>query len=258
VVRAVIAPRLIGSLAGTGSLKEPCPLPSRHAGADDDGANDVHDRPVLLYGNDPLCGWCFAIGPALLEARRRLGDLVRWRLETGLLVTGGRVRPIAHDRDYLRQGLAQVAAIAGRRVGDAYWRDIVEDGTWVSDSEPAVRAVVVARELAPGSELAFSHALTDALYLDGRRPDDPATLRTIAEELGLDGDEVVATWGTDAARRSTAEAATQARALGVETYPSLFLLEPDGTPRPLLAGYADADTIEATVRAAVRTPVPPT
>lgn len=212
---------------------------------------------MLVYGNDPLCGWCFAIGPALLDARARLGDLVRWRLETGLLVTGERVRPIAQDRGYLRQGLAQVEAVAGRRAGDAYWRDVVEDGTWVSDSEPAVRAVVTARELAPGVELAFSHALTDALYLEGRRPDDPDTLRALAGRFDLDGEHLVAAWASDEARRSTAEAAARARALGVETYPSLFLLEPDGTPRPLLAGYADADTIEAAVRAAVGATVTP-
>jgi putative protein-disulfide isomerase len=217
------------------------------------GAVSEVTRPTVVYGNDPLCGWCFGIGPDLLEAQATLGSEVDWRLETGGLVSGQRVRPIAHDRAYLRQGLDAVEAVTGRRAGEAYWRDIVEPGTYVSDSEPAVRAVVAARELSPGNELAFSHALTDALYLDGRVPDDPGTLRQVAGSLGMDGAELVIRWRSERARAATADAFVRASRLGITTYPSLFLEVPGGGLQPIVSGYADAASIVARTRALSRT-----
>jgi putative protein-disulfide isomerase len=212
-------------------------------------------RPTVVYGNDVLCGWCFATGPAILEAKQRLGDEVAWRIEAGGLVVGDRVHPIALDREYLVAGLAQVAMVSGRRAGDAYYERVLEPGTWVSNSEPACRAVLVAQAMHPEAAVEFSHWLTDALYLDGRVPDDPDTLRAAAAANGIDGDELVARWATPGAVERTKEAFARARALGVHTYPSLFL-ESGGRLQPLVAGYADADTLVATVREAVTDSVP--
>jgi putative protein-disulfide isomerase len=220
--------------------------------------------PTIVYANDPLCGWCFAIGPSLNEARRRLGSAVDWRVECGGLVVGERIRPIALDREYLRAGLAQVEQASGRRATDTYYRDVVEPGTWVSASEPACRAVLIVQEMA-GTPLAmdFSHALTDALYLDGRVPDAPETVHDVALALGLDGPALIERWSSPTAPAATQSAFQRARALGVTTYPSLFLAVngvSDGaespvarSPKllPLLEGFATADTIESIVRAAL-------
>ncbi|MGF1662838.1 MAG: DsbA family protein [Kineosporiaceae bacterium] len=218
----------------------------------DDAATTA--RPTVVYGNDVLCGWCFATGPAILEAKQTLGDGVSWRIETGGLVVGERVRPVAQDREYLVAGLAQVAMVTGRRAGEAYYERVLRAGEWVSDSEPACRAVLVAQDMAPEAAVEFSHWLTDALYLDGRVPDDPDTLRDAAAAHGLDGDELLARWATPGAVEATRRAFQRARALGVHTYPSLFLDGGAGALVPLVTGYADARTIVGTVREAVARP----
>jgi putative protein-disulfide isomerase len=209
------------------------------------------DRPIIVYGNDVLCGWCFATGPALLEVKRRLADSVRWRIECGGLVVGERVRPVALDRDYLAAGLAQVAAVAGRHAGRRYFENVLDTGTWVSNSEPACRAVLVAQEMNPSAALEFSHWLTDALYIDGRVPDDPDTLRAAARAQGIDGDELVARWATPGAVEATRAGFERARSLGIRVYPSLFLESADGRLDALVSGYAEADMIETVIRRAV-------
>jgi putative protein-disulfide isomerase len=209
------------------------------------------DVPTIVYGNDPLCGWCFAIGPALNDARQSLGDEVRWRIECGGLVVGDRVRPIAHDREYLRAGFAQVLSASGRATGDRYWSEIVEPGTWVSSSEPVCRAVLVVQQQAPELAMKFSHSLTDALYLDGREPDTPETLRLVAEQYGLNGDAFIASWASAEAIDMTATSFISARQMGVTTYPSLFF-EVGLQLHPLLSGFASAGEIETQVRQAIR------
>ncbi len=206
--------------------------------------------PTVVYGNDVLCGWCFATGPAILEAKRSLGDTVRWRIECGGLVTGERVRPIGLDRDYLIAGLERVEEVTGRQAGAGYRERVLDVGTWVSDSEPAARAVLTAQAMAEEVAVEFSHWLTDALYLEGRVPDDADVLRDAAAAVGIDGDELVARWATPDAVAATEKAFAGARAMGVTTYPSLFL-EDGGELVPLLAGYAPGEVIESTIRAAL-------
>jgi putative protein-disulfide isomerase len=220
----------------------------------DDATRNETTRPTVVYGNDPLCGWCFAIGPDLLEARRRTADRFDWRLECGGLVVGERVHPIAQDRDYLVAGLAQVAAVSGREASSAYFDGILATGTWVSNSEPSCRAVLVVRDLAPEGAVEFSHGLTDALYIDGREPDTADTIRDVADRLGVDGDEVVRRWLDPAAEDETVRAFRRARSMGITTYPSIFVDAGNGLV-PVLAGWADADSIVAGLESAATSAV---
>lgn len=219
--------------------------------------SDSLDAPIVVYGVDPLCGWCFAIGDALRQARAELGDSVRWQVALGGLVTGERVRPVRNDAEYLRGGMVAVERASGRRPGAAYWDDVVTPGTWVSDSEPAVRAVLAVRDLADDdTALVAAHLLCDGLYLDGRTPDDPQQIASVGETCGIDGDALVSRWQSDEGRAAVSREYARARALGVTTYPSLFVKAAGGDDarlHPVLAGYAPASTIVAEVRRAMRT-----
>jgi protein-disulfide isomerase-like protein with CxxC motif len=84
--------------------------------------------------------------------------------------------------------------------------------------------------------------LTDALYLDGREPDAPDTIRDVANGVGLDGDALVTRWSSPEAPDALQVAFAHARSIGITTYPSLFV-EWQGERVPILAGWADADTI---------------
>lgn len=214
-----------------------------------DGTSDT--LPVVVVGTDPLCGWCFGIVDALAEARRRLADEVTFEVACGGLVLGSRVRAVANDVTYLRRGLATVAVTTGRHASSAYYDGLLADGTWVSDSEPSVRAVVVAREQG-GDDVALdlSSRLSDALYQGGVAPEDPSTLAGAAAAVGLDPEAFLAAWVSPEAARATQDEMERARALGVTTYPSLLLRVGDAAV-PLVAGYASADEITAVVRAAV-------
>ncbi|NJL32902.1 MAG: hypothetical protein HC893_02425 [Chloroflexaceae bacterium] len=73
----------------------------------------------LIYGFDPLCGWCFAFRPTMRAVTATHSDLPI-TLAYGGLVVGARVEPIAAMRDYLRRGLAQVQAVSGATAGPQF------------------------------------------------------------------------------------------------------------------------------------------
>lgn len=204
----------------------------------------------IVYGFDPLCGWCFGFAPAFARARAELGDEVRVRVATGGLVVGERRRAMRHDAGYLRAGLARVREVTGVEAGPGF-AELLRRGEWVSDSEPVCRAMWVAREQAgDDAAIALGTALSRAFYGDGREPDDPDVLGELAAGLGLDG--LVERWDTDAARAGTARWWDASRAAGLTTYPSLLLDDGNGGPwHPLVVGPADAAEVVHRVRAAL-------
>lgn len=129
---------------------------------------------------------------------------------------------------------------------------MVEPGSWVSASEPAVRAVVAVRDLRDdATALTAAHLLCDGLYVDGRTPDDPEQVAAVGEACGIGGAALVARGRSPEGRAAVPREYARAHGLGVTTYPSLFVRPPGdaGAPLlPVLAGYAPAEVIVAEVR----------
>lgn len=173
----------------------------------------------LIYGFDPLCGWCFAFGPTLRAIRAAYPELPV-RLRYGGLVVGERVGPVAEARGYLTAGLEQVRQVAGVSAGAAFFQNLLAEGTYVSDSEPPCRAIYVMEQLAPAGALDFAAALPDAYYIDGQPLDDAGLLASLAETNGADPELFVQQWASDEARRGTQRAFAQARAEGFTSYPT--------------------------------------
>lgn len=204
----------------------------------------------VVYGFDPLCGWCYGFAPAFAMARAELAGAVEFGVASGGLVTGERRRPVGLDAGYLRAGLAAVAAATGVSPGPAF-ADLLDRGTYVSDSEPVCRAMWAARELAgDGAAIELGAALSRAYYGEGREPDDPDLVAELGAGLGLP--DLVDRWATEAARRGTAQWWARSRAVGLTTYPSLLAVD-GGRWRPLLVGVAPADRVVDLLRTAAAT-----
>jgi putative protein-disulfide isomerase len=180
----------------------------------------MRDAETLIYGFDPLCGWCFAFRPSMAALRTAAPDLPIV-LRYGGLVTGERVAPIAQTREYLINGLEQVRRTAGVVAGVAFYEELLAEGTYISNSEPPCRAIWVMEQLAPQAAYAFADSLVEAFYVHGQPLDDPVILGTLAEAYGVDIQAFVELWRSDTARAATKAAFAQAQRAGFTTYPTV-------------------------------------
>lgn len=178
---------------------------------------------TLVYGFDPLCGWCYGFRPVFEKLRAATAGKARWVLSCGGLVTGERERPIGETRAYLLQGMQAVEARTGVRFGPKFRDGILAQGTWVSRSEPACRAVLEAQSLDAEKGLDFASALSEAFYLEGLAPDSDEGLKFAATRSGIDEAALKRVWDTPEARERTSRAFAEARRQGVTMYPSVFL-----------------------------------
>lgn len=175
----------------------------------------------LVFGTDPLCGWCFAFRPAMHALTEAHPDLPV-RVIYGGLVLGERVQPIAAMRGYLTAGLEEVRQRAGVVAGEAFYQGLLTDGRYISNSEPPCRAIWTVQQLAPERAYAFADALPEAFYVRGLALDEPQVLADLAARHGVDPAAFLRLWETREAQEGTRRAFAQARADGIGVYPTLM------------------------------------
>lgn len=139
---------------------------------------------VLHYIFDPLCGWCYAAAPLVKAARGVPGLTVQWH--AGGMLTGNHRRTITPDwRDHVIASDRRIAEMTGQPFGQAYFDGLLGDIGAPLDSEPPTTALLAAEELG-GKGLEMLSREQQAHYVEGRRISEPAVLRELAADIGLD------------------------------------------------------------------------
>lgn len=141
--------------------------------------------PILHYIYDPLCGWCYGAAP-LVQAARGISGLTI-EAHGGGMMAGGNRQPVTEAlRRYVMPHDERIAGLTGQVFGPDYVDGLLRDSGAVFDSAPPTTAILAAQALG-GRGLDLLQRLQQAHYVEGRRIADPAELRRLAEDIGLDG-----------------------------------------------------------------------
>ena len=113
----------------------------------------------FIYIADPMCSWCWGFSPVLDGIQAEFGTRLSYRLIMG----GLRPSPMAQELDdHMRGYLAHHWGAVAERSGQPFNHAALDREGWVYDTEPAARAVVTVRELAPEREIEFFQAVQRA------------------------------------------------------------------------------------------------
>ena len=193
----------------------------------------------LLYVMDPMCSWCWGFAPvfAALAAQAEAAGVPAQLLVGGL--RAGSVQPLdAATRGYILDHWQAVAA----RTGQAFRFEGALPAGFVYDTEPACRALVVARELAPQRLWALLAAIQQAFYVEGRDVSRAAVLVELAEAAGIARQAFAAAFDSAAPRAATQADFQRAANLGIAGFPTL-LAEHHGQLALLTNGYQPLDSL---------------
>lgn len=194
----------------------------------------------LLYVMDPMCSWCWGFAP-VLEA------LAEQAAEAGVgldLVVGG----------LRRDGVAVDAAGRVRYLG--YWQAVnaatgqlfnfdkgIPEG-FVYDTEPACRAIVTARSLAPELVWPLTRLIQQAFYTEGQDVSRASVLVELAEKAGIPRIEFAEAFDSQAQRDATQADFTWAQSLGIAGFPTL-LAEHNGQLALVTNGYQPLESLQS-------------
>lgn len=199
---------------------------------------------TLTYVHDPMCSWCWGFRPVWARTVAGLPEGIgAARLLGGLAPDTGQPMP-QEMRAGLEATWQRIArAIPGTEFNFDFWRIAAPRRA----TYPACRAVIAARWQGAGHEEPMIHAIQRAYYTEARNPSETSTLLELAAETGLD----VTRFSNDLASPELHEAllreVAQARALDVDSYPSLVLVTASGH-RPVPFSYTDPDVTLGALR----------
>lgn len=209
----------------------------------------------FLYFADPMCSWCYGFAPVVAGLVERFEDRLGLRLVMGGLRAGNKQPMRDKDRDYIRGAWSRVGEASGQPFDNAFF----DREGFVYDTEPACRAVVSMRRLAPEQALAFKAHVSAAFYAGNRDVTRDEVLADLAAEAGFDRAAFLAELTSAEARNETFRDFLIAKEAGVEGFPLLAAGHPTTGYALIAHGFRPIDGLPEAIEAwlAAGAPVTP-
>ena len=198
----------------------------------------------FIYFADPMCSWCYGFSPVVSQLRRRYGEVLPIRLIMGGLRPGTTEPMPEQARRDLVHHWEEIGALAGVPF-DAGWAD--REG-FVYDTDPAARAVVLARRTSQDEALDFLARAHAAFYAEGRDVTNPDLLADIAAEQGFDRGAFRSALDDEGLKAETWRDYAIAQRAGATGFPTLIVgPNADGAYALVTRGYQAAEPILAAI-----------
>lgn len=196
-------------------------------------------NPVLFYVHDPMCSWCWAFRPVLINLRKQLPNSIQWHSLLGGLAKDSSEPMSDNTRQFVQGQWHKIQQqVPDTTFNFEFWTTCKPRRS----TYPACRAVIAAREQEKEYEDKMVFAIQQAYYLQARNPSDTATLLELACEIGLDSDQFSKSLTDDATYKTLEEEIRQGRAMGLNSFPSL-LLKMGEHKHQITIDYMNAETI---------------
>jgi putative protein-disulfide isomerase len=175
------------------------------------------EENFVIYVGDTMCSWCYGFAP-------EMDKFIKLHPELKVRLVQGGLRPNNTEKIYgMQDFLLSHWKEIEERTGQPFTYDILKDENFVYDTEPASRAVVVARMIDETKEWAFFKKVQIAFYKENKDTSKLATYLEIAKELGLDIDKFTKLFDTDEAKYATKSDFQLASEMGVKGFPSVVI-----------------------------------
>ena len=197
----------------------------------------------IIYAYDALCGWCYGFSPVIEAFHQKHREEIDFEVLSGGMVTGSRIGPIGEVAPYIRHAYRDVEQATGVKFGEAFLKDVLEDGQTIFTSVPPAIAMSVFKSHRAEEAVLFASALQKAIYYDGLAPEDTAAYGQLAEEFGINKNIFTQQMAESKFLAEAQKEFYRTQQLGVQGFPTVFA-EVENTYYPLTRGYTPLDEIQ--------------
>lgn len=176
----------------------------------------------LYYVHDPMCSWCWAFRPVLLELKHKLPSNIEF-----IRLLGG----LAADSDEpMPEKTKQYVIDNWRRIQQQHPETEFNYDFWTGcqprrSTYPACRAVIAARKQGSQYDEIMTHAIQQAYYRQARNPSDNETLIELAKEVGLDSRQFNQDLLSNDVNQELSQELNTVRKLQLNSFPGLLLTD---------------------------------
>ena len=174
--------------------------------------------PHLIYFADPMCSWCWGFSPVIDAIRKEFGSSLPIRLILGGLRPGTTEPLTGASKSEIREHWEHVHDASNQPFDFNFFE---RDG-FIYDTEPASRAVVVARHRSMSDALDLLKRAHSAFYAENRDITDEKVLADLAVEGGWERDSFLQLFRAEETKTETLGDFAIAQNAGVRGFPCLL------------------------------------
>jgi len=199
----------------------------------------------IIYIGDPMCSWCWGISPQL-NALKRYGQQegIPFSIVMGGLHPGGGDEWNSGFKSFLKHHWEEV----NKRSGQPFGFDLFKLENFDYDTEPACRAVVTIRTMAPQKVLSFYELVQHSFYVESKDPKQLEFYQTICQKLGIDYADFSQQFSSEEMKDATQKDFSQNRQWGVSGFPSVIYRKKDQLYF-ISRGYSDYESMKQALEA---------
>lgn len=202
----------------------------------------------VLYFYDALCGWCYGFSPVVRALHDKYAEKAVFTVLSGGMVMGSRVEPIRKMAAYIEQSYPRVEQMTGVKFGEAFLKNILRQGDYLSNSEPPALALTAFKSFQPENAVAFASDLQRAFYFDGLDLNSDLPYEKLAAQYGIDAGAFLSEMKRGETKRETEAEFAAVQQMGVSGFPTLVYSGGTSGDGVLLAhGYKSFDAIDDTL-----------
>jgi len=202
-------------------------------------------KPTIFYVYDALCGWCYGFGPVIEKFQDNYGDRVKLEVLSGGMVVGGRVGPFSNMANYIRQAVPRLTEITDVQFGEAYFTQVLDKGTYISNSEPPAIALSILKEQAVEKPITLAHRLQKLQFVEGHDLNRMETYLPLAAAYGLDAETFKQKFASDDYRFKAQQEFQLVQSWGISGFPAVVCQLPNGL-HLVANGYTPYEQLTAT------------
>lgn len=140
-------------------------------------------KSTLIYIQDALCGWCYGMSPVMQQLYKEHQQDYNFVVMSGGMVRGSNVKPISGMADYIRQASRQLEQVTGVKQTQAYHEQILDKGTYITNSEPPAIALLILKEKFPEKQIPLAAAIQNLHFVEGKDLNEVETYLPVVRQF---------------------------------------------------------------------------
>jgi len=203
-------------------------------------------RPKILYIYDALCGWCYGFSPVMQALFAAYQERVDFDVLSGGMILEDRVGSINEKAPFIKTAYRHVEEVTGVLFGEAFLKDMMESGAMQLNSLKPGLALTTLKAIDSSQAVPFARALQRAVYFDGRHPDGWEMYASLAETIGLRGDDFVNQMQEETVLQQTQAEFEAVKKMSIYGFPTVLWI--DGQSGYVLTrGYSPLSALKKSV-----------
>lgn len=198
----------------------------------------------IYYVADIMCGWCYGFSDVINSIHEKYKEVYDFSVLPGGMWVGDNVETMNRSlADYIKSHSRRIEELTGKKFGEGFNKNILENDNIILDSLPGAKAVILIQRLKKDIAFEFLKKIQEALFIEGKDTNSLELYTEIAESFGISKEEFEKEFLSEDLKEETFKYFNMVSKMGVASFPTVIAVEGD-KGRIISQGYTNFEELD--------------